>query len=253
MRSAALVCLAALTLAGCAGGQQRPGPPARVIERVLATAPGEAQPSTIVAREVAYARDARDRGQSVAAQAYAAPGALKRMGGGMRPLAQAAAELGGSALETQWRTRSVVMSCDGAIAIAQGRFADRQGMVGNYITVWERQGDGEYEWTFEATGYDDPQPPQRPQFEDGDIVVTAIDSIKGLVATCPPRGVAAPPPPPIAIGEDEGGDARLSRDGTLRWRWEAQPGGATFIKAEYFYEGGWEVGIEETLASLPER
>jgi hypothetical protein len=189
-------------------------------------------------------------GQIAAAEEYAAPGALKRMPGGMLPLGEVVAALGPSALETQWKTRSVVMSCDGALAIAQGRFADRAGLVGNYITVWERQEGGEYKWVWEATGYDDPQPPARRQFEDGDIVVTAIDSIRGFVATCPPRGVVPPPPPPVSINAD--GDARLSRDGTLRWRWEEREGGATFVAAEYFYEGGWETGIEESLASLPE-
>lgn len=252
MRGAALACLAALALAGCAGGQPRRGPPTSVINQVLAAAPGEAQPSAIVAREVAYARDAREQGQGAAALAYAAPGALRHGPSGPVALAQGAPASRASAIETQWKTRTVVMSCDGALAVAQGRFADRAGRVGNYVTVWERQEDGAYEWTYEVAGYDDPQPPARRQFEDGDIVVTAIDSIKGLVATCPPRGVGVPAPPAIPIGAEGEGDARLSRDGTLRWRWEHRPDGTRFVKAEYFYQGGWNVGIEESLASLPE-
>jgi len=253
LRAAVLVSLGALALAGCAGSQQRRGPPTAVINRVLATAPGEAQPSAIVAREVAYARDAREQGQVAAAEAYAAPGALQHTRRGPVPFAQIAPALATSGIETQWKTRAVVMSCDGALAVAQGRFADRAGKVGTYVTVWQRQDNGQYRWTYDVAGYDDPQPPARRQFEDGDIVVTAIDSIRGLVATCPPRGVDVPAPPAIPIGAEGAEAAQLSRDGTMRWRWEHRADGTKFVKAEYFYEGDWETGIEESLASTGEK
>ncbi|MDZ4274509.1 MAG: hypothetical protein U0995_00590, partial [Erythrobacter sp.] len=66
----------ALALAACAGGQQRRGPSPAVINRALATAPGGAQPSTIVATEIAFSRAARERGQWTAFRMFAAPGAL---------------------------------------------------------------------------------------------------------------------------------------------------------------------------------
>lgn len=117
------------------------------------------------------------------------------------------------------------------------------------MTVWVRQPDGEYKWTYDAGGPDVPQPPPRAEVADGDIVVTAIDSIQGLVATCPRAGVPIPPPPAIPIGEDGAANAVLSKDGTLRWRWEHRPDGAKFVAAEYFYQGQWLTAIEETLAS----
>ncbi|MEO1488001.1 MAG: hypothetical protein AAFR88_01010 [Pseudomonadota bacterium] len=251
------VVLTALTLNACAGGQRR-GPPRKVIDQVLSVAPGKAQPSAIVALEVAYARDAREQGLFVAGQNYAASNALIHLEGEPQAFAAMLDALKASDRQRQWKTRTVVMSCDGALAVSQGRFADETGKVGNYVTTWERQPNGEYKWVYDATGYDIPQPPPRKEFEDGDIVVTAIDSIRGFVATCP-NGATIPTPPPVRIAVGEEGDAapkaasQSARDGTMRWRWEDRPDGTRYVRAEYFYEGGWEVGIEESLASLPER
>jgi hypothetical protein len=49
------------------------------------------------------------------------------------------------------------------------------------------------------------------------------------------------------VGEDGKTDARLSRDGTLRWRWEHRADGTRFAAAEYFYEGRWLTAFEQTL------
>ena len=254
----AATALSALTLSACAGGGPRRGPPTKVIDRVLVSAPGKAQPSTIVATEVAYARDALEQGQFIAAETYAAPSALVHGRNGPVPFTRIITALKQSGVQTQWKTGTVVMSCDGALAVSQGRFSDKEGKVGNYVTVWERGREGAYQWVYDVAGYDDPQPPPRKQFEDGDIVVTAIDSIKGLVATCP-NGAAIPPPPPerIAVSEDASAPPRAlsqtSRDGTMRWRWEHRSDGTKYVKAEYFFEGDWQVGVEESLASPRER
>jgi hypothetical protein len=141
------------------------------------------------------------------------------------------------------------MSCDGALAVSQGRFRDSDGTVGNFVTVWERQPDGKYRYVFDVGGPDVPQPPSPPKadVQPGDIVVTEIDAIQGLVATCPRPGVTIPPPPAIPLGEDGKADAKLSRDATLRWRWEHRADGTRFIAAEYFFEGRWLTAIEQSL------
>ena len=74
MRAALLIGLAAL-LASC-GGQQRPRIPEKVINRALAGAPGQAQPSEVVKAELEFARAAREDGQWTAFRALAAPGAI---------------------------------------------------------------------------------------------------------------------------------------------------------------------------------
>ncbi|MEM9312275.1 MAG: hypothetical protein AAGA34_12605 [Pseudomonadota bacterium] len=250
--SAALLLVFALCLAACAGGQQRRGPSTKVINRVLATAPGAAQPSAIVKTEISYAKAAQETGQFTAGVEFGTPDALLHGRNGPVSFVALADALPNPPKATEWGARTVVMSCDGALALSQGRFRDAEGFVGNYVTAWVRQKDNSYKWSYDVAGRDDPQPPPRPEFEDGDIVVTAIDSILGLVATCPPRGTAAPPPPPMPIGEDGKSDAQLSRDGTLRWRWEHREDGTKYVKAEYFYEGAWETAIEESLTSPSE-
>ncbi|MDY7096768.1 MAG: hypothetical protein SXU28_01395 [Pseudomonadota bacterium] len=251
--SVAIVALTALTVTACAGPQQRRGPPKKVIERVLKKAPGAAQPSTIVATELAYARAARERGLYTAGTEYAVPGALLHGRKGAVPFAAIAGSLKDPAISTQWAPRVVVISCDGALAVTKGRFKDAEGFVGNYVTTWVRQSDNSYKWSYDVAGRDDPQPAPPEPIPEGAIVVTAIDTITGLVASCPGRGEGAPPPPPMPIGEDGKADAQLSRDGTLRWQWEHKADGTKYVKAEYFYEGGWETAIEESLASPPEQ
>ncbi|GMN03536.1 hypothetical protein [Erythrobacter sp. MTPC3] len=241
----------ALALSACAGSQPR-GPSDRVIARALQSAPGAAQPSTIVKTEIAYARAAQEQGQYTAAVDFAAAGA--QLHGRNGPVSAPAlfAGLPDPQQANEWSPSAVVMSCDGQIALSQGRFVDTEGFVGNYVTAWVRQQDGEYKWIYDVAGRDDPQPPPRKEFEDGDIVVTAIDSVEGLVATCPRGGETIPPPPPLSIGEDISGLAQLSRDGTLRWRWEHRADGTKYVAAEYYYNGQWVTAIEELLASPAE-
>ena len=246
--SVALLALTSLALTACASGQRR-GPPPKVINRVLATAPGAAQPSAIVKVELAYANAAKTSGLYPAGLEYSASGAVLHGRNGPVPFEALANALPAPENATEWGTRTVVMSCDGALALSQGRFRDADGMVGNYVTTWVRQSDNTYKWSYDVAGRDDPQPPPRQEFEDGAIVVTAIDSILGLVATCPPLGQQVPPPPPMPIGEDGKSSAQLSKDGTLRWQWEHRADGTKYVKAEYFYEGVWETAIEESLGS----
>jgi hypothetical protein len=243
-----ILAAAALATALSACASQGPkGPPRAVINRALATAPGAAQPSTIVAAEIAFARAAREQGQWTAFKMFAAPGALLHGGNGPFPIEPWLATQADPPEAVQWEPRSVVISCDGALAVSQGRYRDPDGKVGNFVTVWERQSDGEYRYVFDAGGDDVPQPPPRKPVEDGDIVVTSIDAVLGMVASCPRGGAEIPPPPAIPVGEDGKTDARLSRDGTLRWRWEHRADGTRYAMAEYFTEGRWLTAFEQTL------
>lgn len=250
MRAVALVLSLALT--ACAGGGGPPKPNKRQlaqINRALATAPGAAQPSTIVAVELAFSRAARERGQWTAFRQFAAPGALLHGESGPFAIEPWLATQTDPPEAVQWAPRTVVLSCDGALAVSQGRFRDPEGKVGNFVTVWERQADNTYRYVFDAGGDDVPQPPpmRTAPVQPGDIVVTDIDAVQGLVATCPRGGAGTPPPPAIPIGEDGKADAKLSRDGTLRWRWEHRADGTRFVAAEYFYQGRWLTAIEQSL------
>lgn len=240
-----------LLLAGCAGGGGPPKPNKRtlaLIDRALSTAPGAAQPSTIVAAELAFSRAAREKGQWTAFREFAAPGALLHGADGPFAIEPWLATQTDPPEAVQWKPRTVVMSCDGAVAVSQGRYRDPQGKVGNFVTVWERQPDNTYRYVFDVGGEDVPQPPPRKVIEEGDIVVTEIDAVQGMVATCPRAGPGTTPPPPaIAIGEDGKTDAKLSRDGTLRWRWEHREDGTRYAAADYFHQGRWVTAIEQSL------
>jgi hypothetical protein len=250
---ACAVCLAfPLVLAACAAGGGPPKPNKRqmeMIDRALAVAPGAAQPSTIVAAELAFSRAARERGQWTAFRMFAAPGALLHGGNGPFLIEPWLATQTDPPEAVQWQPRIVVMSCDGALAVSQGRYRDPDGKVGNFVTVWERQPTGDYRYVYDVGGDDVPQPAPRKETEarPGDIVVTEIDAVQGLVATCPRGGAGTPPPPAIPVGEEGKADARLSRDGTLRWRWEHRADGTRYAAADYFHQGRWVTAIEQSL------
>jgi hypothetical protein len=255
VKRALLIAGAALVLNACAGGGEPPKPSQRVvaqINRVLTNAPGAAQPSTIVAAELAFSRAARERGQWTAFRMFAAPGALLHGRNGPFPIEPWLATQADPPEAIQWEARAVAMSCDGALAVSQGRYRDPDGKVGNFVTVWERQLDGAYRYVFDVGGDDVPQPPPRKPVEDGDIVVTAIDSVQAYIGSCPRGGSAPPPPPAIAVGDEGKADARLSRDGTLRWRWEHRADGTRYAAADYFYEGRWLTAFEQSLAPTGE-
>ena len=253
MKIAAALMLA-LTLSACAGNQPR-GPRPDVIDRALRGAPGEAQPSKVVARELEYARAAKELGQYTAAGQFAAPGAVYH---GRNGPVSAAAMLGtlGSDPETSvaWGPKAVVISCDATLAVSQGRYQDPQGIVGNYVTVWERGPEREYLWIYDVDGPDVPQPAKREieDLEKGAIIVTAIDSVQGMIADCPKRGEAVPAQLAMLLAEENPGGGGMSPDGTLRWRWEHKADGTKHIMAEYLYQGEWQTAIEEELTSPAE-
>lgn len=236
-----------VAVSGCASGPRQNRMPEQMINRVLAGAPGEAQPGKIVAREIAFARMAREEGQWTAFRAFAAPGAV--MHGRDGPIAAEPwlAAQSDPPASVQWEPRAVWMSCNGELAVSKGRFRDPAGIVGNFITVWERQSDGEYKWVYDAGSPDDPQPPPPKKFEDGDIVVTSLDAVEAGIADCPRRGDEIPAPPAFSIAEEFTQGGKVSSDGTLRWRWEHRDGGLRRVVVDYFYQGKWQAALDEQM------
>lgn len=250
-----LVSVLALAVTACTSGPQRPRYKSGVIERALVGAPGEAQPSTVVATEVAMAQAEKEKGAFKAQGEYAAPGAIWHLSSGPIDVASTLPKLKELDGTADWGTRTVVMSCDGALAVAMGRFLNLRGKYGDYLTTWVRQKDNSYKWSYQTEWIDDPQPPPRAKVDDSDSLITVIgiDAIQGLVASCPRADAPVPPPPAISLANDYPGDAQLSKDGTLRWRWEHRPGDTKYVVVEYWYEGEWVTAIEEGLASPADR
>ena len=244
--------MAMIALAACSS-TPRPKMPVERIERVLAQAPGEAQPSKVVATELAFSRAAREDGQWTAFRRFAAPGAVIHGRNGIVEAEPWLATLDDPDEPVAWAPQAVWMSCDSQLAISLGRFQDPDGLVGSFVTVWQRQRDGDYRWQYDMGAPDDPQPPQKQDTAAvaNEIVVTGLDMVEGHVADCPKRDETMPPPPALAIN-----DARYkvaaSPDGTLRWRWEHRDDGSRRVVVYILSEGEWREGFDQTWAAPAE-
>ncbi|MXO91686.1 hypothetical protein GRI41_12685 [Altererythrobacter aquaemixtae] len=227
------------------------------MKRALVGAPGEAQPTRVVATELAFARAAREDGQWTAFRAFAAPGAVIHARSGVVDAGAYLSGLADPAEAVQWAPRAVWMSCDSLIAVSQGRFRDPEGKVGTYTTAWKRQSDGDYRWTYDVAVLDDPQPPPRPELgpaSEDEIVVSALSSIKGLVSDCPREAEPVPQPPEFAVAPGVSHAMATSPDRTLRWRWEHKAGGDRRFILEYLTSGKWVTAIDQSLGmASPEK
>ena len=246
MKKILAISLLSLTLAACAGSP-RPSYRDSVINRALTGAPGQAQPTKVVAREIEFARAAREEGQWTAFSKFAAPGAVLHGRDGTIVAGPWLAQQSDPQEAVQWEPRTIWMSCDGKLAVSQGRFTDPSGLVGNFHTVWQQQPDREYLWVYDGGAPDNPQPPPRKTFDDGDIVVTSIDAVRTDIAHCFKRGEEMPTAPAVSLSDDYASGGGISPDGTLQWRWEHYPDGRRKIIVNILKRDGWQVALDETL------
>lgn len=240
--------LACAALAACASN---PGPTRSQrdrIERVLATSPGQAQPSKIVATEIAFSRAAREKGQWSAFAEYAASGAVIHGRDGPIGAAPWLASQDDPKAAVQWTPLAVWMSCDGQLAVSQGKFAEPGGNWGYYVTVWERQSDGSYRWTYDM-GAPDPMLTERENRErepvigdENAIVVEAIPMVQGDFAQCA-RGSGKPQPLATSIETDARTGGTVSRDGSLSWQWLHYGDGRRAFSASLWKAGSWEEAL----------
>ena len=242
----AVVLFAAAALTACGGGSTIRSTTER-LDRALA---GTAQPSEVVSADIALARKVREDGPGVASRT-ATDDAIVHIASGPVPVAQVAGADAVGAGILEWDPKTVVMSCDGQMAVSQGRFRDSAGLVGTYVMVWEQQRDRTYRWAYRISGPDEMQPVPEPVPNDDAIVVTGIDAVKGLVAECPADRSSMPGPPAIAIAGDRQGGG-LSTDQSLRWRW-TQDSRTRQIAVDYFAEGRWQTVLDETFITSSSR
>ena len=236
LRSIAPLAVLAL-LAACSSGPPRI--PAKVIDRALTSAgtSGLAQPGQIVAAESGFARAARETGQWAAFRTYAAPGAVWHGAEGPVDAATWLARRGNPASPMRWAPRDVWMSCDSTVAVSQGRFKDGAGVVGNYVTVWQKQADNQYRWAYHLSTPDQPQPTPRATTapQEDEIVVLAMEMIKGTAADCTGRPADPGPatnPAPVAKG--------TARDGSLHWLAQQREDGARRFIVLLNKAGEWD-------------
>lgn len=206
-----------------------------------------ANPSAVIAAELALANDARTRGLWTALAASAAPDAIL-----FTPtIAWAQVWLKGRTSAPQPWTRApsaVWSSCDGSLMAARGTW--RKGaQSGAFVTLWARQPSGSYRW---IVAENVPQPAAEPA-ENADMITAQL-------ADCPDRGRDGAPKrrggdtkaKPVKLKDlpplDPAGRSGSAADGSLRWSVAVQPGGARRITVLWRRDGA-DATIVNVLAS----
>lgn len=197
MKCAMGAVLLAGLLASCASGSSDPR------ERFYRSLAPRANPSAVIATELAFAREAREEGQWTAFREFAAEDAVMFV-----PEAVNARDwLSGRedpAEPVQWQPHQVWSSCDGSLSVTRGAWQRPDGSTGYFTTVWRhegRRGDEEYRWVL----------------DQGDVLAEPLpepDIIRTTVADCGGDALT-PVVPPIAATNGAG----RSRDGSLAYTW----------------------------------
>jgi hypothetical protein len=207
MRIIAIIAAVA-SLSACAPSRPRPN-----------AVPQSANPSSIVAMEIAFSREAGEKGENATFRRYAAKDALV-----FRPQPVMFSEFSKGVTDsgpaTKWQPHKIYMSCDGRTAVVTGAW-QVNGANGYFTTVWlwhpkDRSdavakeqgtgGEGEWKWIMR---HGDALTAPRPTPE---IIETKIASCKGR-ANAP---INAP---------DEGVQMKtmFARDQSLNWEWQYRP------------------------------
>jgi len=202
-RSALVGVMVAALLAGCASD----GPSARGNRLDLGGPrdrdrdPENANPSAVIAAELAFARMARERGTWTAFREYSTADALWPS----PSLTNVRRDLAGTADPAEpivWGPDAVWASCDGSFAVSTGPATYPGGRRGRFATVWQRQRSGEYRWVLD-------------QGFDLEADYAAPEMIAARVAECPPDRARPNRRPEVRRGEAWG--SGRSNDGTLEW------------------------------------
>lgn len=218
-----------------------------------------ANPSALIAADLAFARLAREKGQWTAFRETADETAEMFEGG--RKLAKTLLkDRKDPAAPVSWAPQSAWISCDGTAGLTYGGWQGASGGDGEYVTVWQRQFKGKVDWKW--------------VLDDGQDLATRlreVDWAQGTVADCPARRrpEGAPPPPPAgskrerkedsklpplrplagAIPASEGGDSKdgQSRDGSFAWRSSVMPDGSRRFTAWIWKDGAMHEVVARTF------
>ena len=200
--TAAVLTLATLSLVACAGGPSaRYG---RFLEPV-------ANPSKVVATELAFARAAQEDGQWTAFRDYSTDDAVMFV-----PQAVNAHDWLKQQTDppkaVEWQPHEVWSSCDGSLAVTKGAWQRANGTFGYFTTIWERQSNGDYKWVL----------------DQGDVLAEPLEEpefVKTTIASC----VVEPGAALTSFERASQGGRGVSSDRTLAYEWAVMPDGARTI------------------------
>lgn len=211
MKTLSAALAASLLLTACASG---PGPETRrefYERRVL-----RANPSKVIATELAFARAAQEKGQWTAFAEYAADDAVMFVPEPVDAKAWLKQQVNPPRAVT-WQPHQVWSSCDGTLAVTKGAWQRPDGSVGYFTTVWERQRDGEYKWVM----------------DQGDVLAEPLEAPEMVGATAADCGNQGRENLLISVMEAESEQSpnrqlMISRDKTLLAMWLPTDGGREF-------------------------
>lgn len=213
-----------LALVGCASGPSRPrfGPPLKPV----------ANPSEVIAAELAFARLAQEKGQWAAFRATAADGAEMFV----PQRVKAADWLKGRAepaVAVTWQPHAVWSSCDGSYAVTRGAWRSPNG-AGHFATVWQRQRNGQYKW-----------------LADMSLATERLEAppemVAAVVADCDDAGASA-----MSFAGDGKSDVQSdsATDNTLNWTTIVLPNGTRKIIVNIWKNGDFQEVFSDS--SLPD-
>jgi hypothetical protein len=198
----ALAALAsALLLAGCAPAGPRMGSGDRDREALLT-----ADPSKVIAAELAFARMAREKGTWTAFRETSVDDALWPS----PALTKVQDDLKGQPDPAQpivWGPDAVWVSCDGTFALSTGPATLANGRRTRFATIWQRQRNLEYKWVLD-------------QGFDLEADYSQAEFIGAKVADCPQRDRELRRWRDPEVQQDGAWGTGTSNDGTLVWSTE---------------------------------
>jgi hypothetical protein len=202
MRAGAIVLAACvLALAGCAA-------PARHAASVTFADPAD----QVIAAERGFSALAQSAGQWTAFRATAHPDALMLLPHPVRAHDWLAGRTDPQRA-ARWWPALVAVSCDGTTALSSGGAISPNGEGNRFITIWQRQPDGRWQWVMDRV-----MPVAAPPVEPA-----AVQRIAGDCAEPP-----AVPPSAMSVAQGLGSDSGggQSPDESLRWHWAIDERGA---------------------------
>ena len=177
---------------------------------------GLANPSAIVAAELAFARLVREKGQWTAFRETADKDAVMFMPGPVN--AQAWLRKRADPVDPlSWQPHRIFIACDGSYAAATGPWRKADGKSGSFTTIWRQQKNGSYKWVLDL-GSDTAAPANEDNIIDARVADCARrNAVEQKRDDDRRRGkrpdvVPIPNPPPTS-------GTGQSADGTLRWSW----------------------------------
>ena len=206
-----------------------------------------ADPSDVLAAEAALLADARTRGVWQAFETALAEDAVVFIPHAVAGKVRARESETRNAREWNWNTQSIVLSCDGSMALVQGEVVTGRDYKADYFSIWERDVSGAYKLAADGAFYQG----NGPEIEDRESIGEAeeIEVAQGSVATTVTACTSQP-----SDGAATDGPTRYSgvaADGSLRWALTEQSSGASRLVVEGRRGNGYRAILRHDFPAPP--